>query len=60
MLHLYVHTSQAFCEPGKVKDNGVLAFARYVLFPVLAGEGKSQRNAISIVLFYSKLTSHAH
>jgi hypothetical protein len=42
VLHLYsIHTSQAFCEPGKVKGNGVLAFARYVLFPVLAGEGTS-------------------
>ena len=37
----FIHTSQAFCEPGKVKENGVLAFARYVLFPILAGEGTS-------------------
>ena len=51
---LYIHTSQAFCEPGKVKDNGVLAFARYVLFPILAGEGKSQGNVVSVTLFYSK------
>ena len=31
---------QAFCEPEKVEGNGVLAFARYVLFPILAGDGK--------------------
>lgn len=30
---------KAFCEPGKVEGNGVLAFAQHVLFPVLAGEG---------------------
>lgn len=31
---------KAFCEPGKVENNGVLAFAKYVLFPLLnAGEG---------------------
>lgn len=26
---------KAFCEPGKVDNNGVLAFAKYVLFPLL-------------------------
>ncbi len=31
--------SQAFCEPAKVEGNGVLAFAKHVLFPILAGEG---------------------
>ena len=31
--------SQAFCEPGKVEGNGVLAFAQHVIFPVLASEG---------------------
>ena len=31
---------KAFCEPGKVENNGVLAFAKYVLFPLLTqGEG---------------------
>ncbi len=40
VLQLYsIYTFQAFCEPGKVKGNGVLAFTRYVLFPILAGEG---------------------
>ena len=38
-----LHASQAFCEPGKVKENGVLAFAQHVLFPILAGEGIVQR-----------------
>ena len=31
---------QAFCEPEKVEGNGILAFARYVLFPILAGDGE--------------------
>lgn len=34
------YTLQAFCEPGKVEGNGILAFARYVLFPILAGDSK--------------------
>ena len=32
---------QAFCEPGKVEGNGVLAFVRYVIFPILSGRGQS-------------------
>ncbi len=31
---------QAFCEPAKVEGNGVLAFAKHVLFPILSGEGE--------------------
>ena len=30
---------QAFCEPGNVQENGVLAFVKHVLFPVLDGKG---------------------
>lgn len=31
---------KAFCEPGNVENNGVLAFAKYVLFPLQdAGKG---------------------
>ena len=30
---------QAFCEPGNVTENGVLAFARHVLFPVMGDKG---------------------
>ena len=26
---------KAFCEPGKVEGNGVLAFVKHVLFPVM-------------------------
>lgn len=29
----------AFCEPGNVKDNGVLSFVRYVLFSVDSKHG---------------------
>lgn len=36
---------KAFCEPGKVENNGVLAFAKYVLFPLLnTGEGNIDKN----------------
>lgn len=31
---------RAFCEPGNVKDNGVLSFCQHVLFPLRAKEGK--------------------
>lgn len=31
---------KAFCEPGNIENNGVLSFAKYVLFPLLnPGEG---------------------
>ncbi|XP_061192418.1 tyrosine--tRNA ligase, cytoplasmic-like [Saccostrea echinata] len=30
---------KAFCEPGNVKDNGVLSFCQHVLFPLRAKEG---------------------
>jgi len=31
---------KAFCEPGNIKENGVLAFLKYVIFPLLnPGEG---------------------
>ncbi|KAK7864155.1 hypothetical protein R5R35_007667 [Gryllus longicercus] len=29
---------KAFCEPGNVKDNGVLAFVKHVLFPLFQGK----------------------
>lgn len=25
---------KAFCEPGNIADNGVLAFSKYILFPL--------------------------
>ena len=32
---------KAFCEPGNVADNGLLAFAKHVIFPLFKpGEGK--------------------
>ena len=30
---------RAFCEPGNVKDNGVLAFVKYVLLPLQKDSG---------------------
>ena len=29
---------KAFCEPGNVENNGVLAFIRHVLFPLKSGK----------------------
>lgn len=31
---------KAFCEPGNISDNGVLSFAKYVIYPLLK-EGES-------------------
>ncbi|XP_049767790.1 tyrosine--tRNA ligase, cytoplasmic isoform X1 [Schistocerca cancellata] len=37
---------KAFCEPGNVQDNGVLAFAKHVLFPLFKeGEGFTVQRA---------------
>ena len=45
----YVHLCvQAFCEPGNVKENGVLAFAQHVLFPILEGRGESFLNRADV------------
>lgn len=30
---------KAFCEPGNVDDNGILAFCEHVIFPFLKKEG---------------------
>ena len=30
---------KAFCEPGNVDDNGILAFCEHVIFPFLKAEG---------------------
>ena len=32
--------NQAFCEPGKIEGNGVLAFLKFVIFPILSGRGE--------------------
>jgi tyrosyl-tRNA synthetase len=32
---------KAFCEPGNVENNGVLAFCKFAIFPLLRGEGKT-------------------
>ena len=34
---------KAFCEPGNVADNGILAFTKHVLFPALKLKGGSDR-----------------
>ena len=30
---------KAFCEPGNTENNGVLAFCKSVIFPLLKGKG---------------------
>ena len=40
---------QAFCEPGNVTENGVLAFARHVLFPVMGDKGRVHVAVHSII-----------
>lgn len=39
LLKLFV--SQAFCEEGNITENGVLAFCKYVLFPVMEVKAKA-------------------
>ena len=34
---------KAFCEPGNVADNGILAFTKHVLFPALKLKGMLSR-----------------
>ena len=31
---------KAFCEPGNIEDNGVLAFVKHVIFPIFIQDGK--------------------
>lgn len=40
---------KAFCEPGNVKDNGVLSFCQHVLFPLRGKEGKGVINILQFV-----------
>ena len=43
---------KAFCEPGNITNNGVLAFCKSVIFPLLKNESKSiQIFGICIILF---------
>jgi tyrosyl-tRNA synthetase len=30
---------KAFCEPGNIENNGILAFCKSVIFPLLKGKG---------------------
>ena len=39
--------SKAFCEEGNVANNGVLSFAKHVLFPLNEGKGKQQSSKFS-------------
>ena len=31
---------KAFCEPGNIAENGVLAFVKYVIFPLSKSHGE--------------------
>ena len=46
LLICWLSSFQAFCEPGNVTENGVLAFTQHVLFPILGGEGEGLTNSI--------------
>lgn len=37
---------KAFCEPGNIETNGILAFCKSVLFPILKDERKSRAQEI--------------
>lgn len=39
--HIHKKLKKAFCEPGNVENNGVLAFCKLAIFPLLRGEGKT-------------------
>ena len=39
---------KAFCEPGNVEENGVLAFVKHVVYPIL--ETKENKGLIFVVL----------
>jgi len=41
---------KAFCEPGNVENNGVLSFAKYVLYPLLKS-GESKIHIPRLILF---------
>lgn len=41
---------KAFCEPGNIEDNGVLAFAKHVLFSLF----KPEESKFNLILFISK------
>ena len=41
---------KAFCEPGNVADNGILAFCKFVIFPVVL------REAIKNAYFYPSMS----
>jgi len=38
---------KAFCEPGNVQDNGILSFAKFVLFPLFP-EGKFELYLVNV------------
>ena len=41
---------KAFCEPGNIQDNGILSFAKYVLFPLFP-EGEFNSTRLCHLLF---------
>ena len=43
---------KAFCAPGEIKENGVLAFCKFVIFPLLHSEGGICREVDTIKFSY--------
>lgn len=44
---------RAFCEPGNIENNGVLAFCKSVIFPLLNGKGQLIENINRHNFYYS-------
>lgn len=38
---LFLFSLQAFCEEGNIEDNGILAFAKFVIFSVLESRNQT-------------------
>ena len=45
---------KAFCEPGNIADNGVLAFAKHVVFSLLKSDESTKRDCTLIDVFKNK------
>jgi hypothetical protein len=43
---------KAFCEPGNITNNGVLAFCKSVIFPLLKGEGESMKKLVDNIKYF--------
>ena len=40
---------QAFCEEGNIEENGVLSFAKFVIFPILSLQGEKGKLLVDLI-----------